>query len=61
MLQYVYKKNINIINRLSIPKRTLDNVLTKYFPNKFKELNISDKIKLKAKGRYIHESNKIII
>ena len=29
------------------------------FPNKFKELNISDKIKLKAKGRYIQESNKI--
>ena len=47
--KYIESENVNL--------RYLGMVIN--FPNKFKELNISDKIKLKAKGRYIQESNKI--
>ena len=49
IVKYIESENVNL--------RYLGMVIN--FPNKFKELNISDKIKLKAKGRYIQESNKI--
>ena len=49
IVKYIESENVNL--------RYLGMVIN--FPNKFKELKVSDKIKLKAKGRYIQESNKI--
>lgn len=49
IVKYIESENVNL--------RYLGMVIN--FPNKFKELKVSDKIKLKAKRRYIQESNKI--